>query len=93
LKDGKIGNCFDCVANNLVKLRELNLTLTVCPCANQPDEKFTAPGSSLCLELFLIKFLSCIRQFGEGFMVLFFWIDLFSKGPMLMVAWLTPDCF
>lgn len=66
--------------------------LTACPCPNQPDEKFTAPGSKFRLEFFLRKFLLFIRQFGEGFFAFSSLIDLFSKTPMLVVAWLITDC-
>lgn len=65
--------------------------LTVCPWANQPAEKVTAPGSSLFTTVLLTKLLSFILQFGARLLKTFFFIDLFNKGEMLMVACLISN--
>jgi hypothetical protein len=65
---------------------------TSCPCPNQPDEKVTAPGSTVSLDVFGTKLTSDVRQLG----VLFgnsFWTDFFNIGSMQIVACLMEDYF
>lgn len=79
--------------NNHFKEHKGLLKLTSCPCANHPDEKFTAPGSQVRSAVFRTKFLSCILQFGAVFFSFCFLTDFFSNGAMLSVARRMRDYF
>jgi len=67
-------------------MQRLESKPTAWPCANQPEEKLTAPGSCKWLLPCVKKLPWWIRQFGSVLLGIDCWMDLCSKGAMLAVA-------